>query len=239
MSEANYDEVICPNCVTQFRAIPAGGYNPALTDALNRAIAMLEADKREIEAMERQVEILSDELSKCRKQAQAVEPIAWVFLPNRELLWPSEVEATNPISIDDYKPLYAHPAGEHVPEAAFGNIEPVMYMEEQPDGTLIEVEPWVAQQVAVPCPSLCELCIKRGYTACANVAKTTPLPAPSEQQVAVPAGMALVPTEALLDIKARVNTLATLSLKAERYSVGREIKQDIADMLAVAQGAKP
>ena len=84
-------------------------YNPALTEVLNRAIAMLEVDKREIEAMERQVEILSDELSKFSKQAQAVEPVAWVFLPNRELLWPAEVEATNPIAIDDYKPLYAHP----------------------------------------------------------------------------------------------------------------------------------
>lgn len=44
-----------------------------------------------------------------RKQAQSVEPVAWVFLPNRELLWPDEVEATNPIAIDEYKPLYAHP----------------------------------------------------------------------------------------------------------------------------------
>lgn len=44
------------------------------------------------------------------EQAQAVEPIAWVFLPNQELLWPSEVEATNPIAVDGYKPLYAHPA---------------------------------------------------------------------------------------------------------------------------------
>ena len=62
------------------------------------------------------------------------------------------------------------------------------------------------------------------------------------QQVAVPPGYALVPTEALLDIKSRVNTLATLSLKSERYSVGREIKQSIADMLAAPQppqGDKP
>lgn len=51
-----------------------GGYNPALTDALNRAIAMLEADKREIEATERQVEVLSDELSKCRKAQQVAVP---------------------------------------------------------------------------------------------------------------------------------------------------------------------
>jgi hypothetical protein len=38
------------------------------------------------------------------------EPVAWVFKPNRELLWPSEVEVTNPIEIDEYLPLvYATP----------------------------------------------------------------------------------------------------------------------------------
>jgi len=50
------------------------------------------------------------------------------------------------------------------------------------------------------------------------------------------AGFVLVSEETLLDIKKRVNTLATLSLKSERYSFGREIKQDIADMLAAPQG---
>ena len=34
------------------------------------------------------------------------EPVAWVYLPNKELLWPAEVEATNPIELDAYKPLY-------------------------------------------------------------------------------------------------------------------------------------
>jgi hypothetical protein len=38
-----------------------------------------------------------------------VEPVAWIFTPNHELLWPSEVEATNPIEVDSYRPLYAHP----------------------------------------------------------------------------------------------------------------------------------
>jgi hypothetical protein len=37
------------------------------------------------------------------------EPVAWIYKPNRELLWPSEVEATNPIEVDEYLPLYAHP----------------------------------------------------------------------------------------------------------------------------------
>lgn len=44
------------------------------------------------------------------EQAQMGEPMAWVFLPNRELLWPSEVEAANPMAIGYYKPLYDHPA---------------------------------------------------------------------------------------------------------------------------------
>ena len=37
------------------------------------------------------------------------EPVAWVFVPNNELLWPREVEATNPIEIDSYYPLYTAP----------------------------------------------------------------------------------------------------------------------------------
>jgi len=38
-----------------------------------------------------------------------MEPVAWIYKPNRELLWPYEVEATNPIGIDEYLPLYTHP----------------------------------------------------------------------------------------------------------------------------------
>ena len=38
-----------------------------------------------------------------------MEPVAWIFMPNNELLWPAEVEATNPIEIDSYRPLYTHP----------------------------------------------------------------------------------------------------------------------------------
>ena len=45
----------------------------------------------------------------------------------------------------------------------------------------------------------------------------------------------LVSIETLKDIKERVNTLAGLSLKAERYDLGREIKQSIADLMALKQ----
>ena len=63
-------------------------------------------------------------------------------------------------------------------------------------------------------------------------------PQPQATTPAAPEGYVLVSEETLLSIKGRVNTLATLSLKAERYSVGIAIKQTIADILA-AQGEKP
>ena len=36
------------------------------------------------------------------------EPVAFIFKPNRKLLWPNEVEAANPIEIDSYTPLYTY-----------------------------------------------------------------------------------------------------------------------------------
>jgi hypothetical protein len=41
--------------------------------------------------------------------AEPSEPVAWVFTPNNELLWPNEVESKNPLAISDYVPLYTHP----------------------------------------------------------------------------------------------------------------------------------
>jgi len=72
--------------------------------------------------------------------------------------------------------------------------------------------------------------------------KVTPIylhPPQPQATTAVPEGYVLVSKEALIGMKGRVNTLATLSLKAERYSVGISIKQTIADILATAQGKKP
>ena len=34
------------------------------------------------------------------------EPVAWMFTPNNELLWPHEVEAKTPIELNSYQPLY-------------------------------------------------------------------------------------------------------------------------------------
>ncbi len=37
------------------------------------------------------------------------EPVAWIFKPNRELLWPHEVERKNPLELNEYVPLYTIP----------------------------------------------------------------------------------------------------------------------------------
>jgi len=46
MTEANYDEVICPNCVTQFRAIPVNVQNE-----LRALAAQLETLQYEVDAI--------------------------------------------------------------------------------------------------------------------------------------------------------------------------------------------
>ena len=77
---------------------------------------------------------------------------------------------------------------------------------------------------------------------CENIKDLKPLylhPPQPQATTPVPDGYVLVPKETLIGMKGRVNTLATLSLKAERYSVGISIKQTIADILAAAQGEKP
>jgi hypothetical protein len=40
------------------------------------------------------------------KAAPVREPVAWIFKPNRELLWPDEVERENPIELNEYEALY-------------------------------------------------------------------------------------------------------------------------------------
>ena len=37
------------------------------------------------------------------------------------------------------------------------------------------------EQEPVACKTLCELCVKRGYTFCANAVKTTPIPTPPQR----------------------------------------------------------
>jgi hypothetical protein len=43
------------------------------------------------------------------QSAEREEPVAWIFKPNRELLWPNEVERKNPLELNEYAPLYTTP----------------------------------------------------------------------------------------------------------------------------------
>jgi hypothetical protein len=43
------------------------------------------------------------------------EPVAWIFTPNTDLLWPAEVEAKNPIELNSYQPLYTTPPAAKCP----------------------------------------------------------------------------------------------------------------------------
>lgn len=44
-----------------------------------------------------------------RGQPTQQEPVAWIFKPNMELLWPDEIEVQNPFGHAGYKPLYTRP----------------------------------------------------------------------------------------------------------------------------------
>jgi len=47
------------------------------------------------------------------QSAEREEPVAWIFKPNRELLWPNEVERKNPLELNEYAPLYITPPAAH------------------------------------------------------------------------------------------------------------------------------
>lgn len=52
--------------------------------------------------VDRAIDAIRAELAKTEP-----EPVAWIYLPHSELLWPNEVEASNPSELDEYMPLYA------------------------------------------------------------------------------------------------------------------------------------
>jgi hypothetical protein len=53
------------------------------------------------------------------QSAEREEPVAWIFKPNRELLWPNEVERKNPLELNEYAPLYTTPSAAPVQEPDF------------------------------------------------------------------------------------------------------------------------
>lgn len=85
MTEANYDEVICPNCVTQFRAVPVNVQNElkALAAQLERlqyevdAIPAIKEERDDLssryETASRLVTSLSEALAKSLKERDALK----------------------------------------------------------------------------------------------------------------------------------------------------------------------
>ncbi len=71
------------------------------------------------------------------------------------------------------------PVGEVLNER--GDVDYLSYV--PPAGTPLYTTPPAAPvQEPVACKTLCELCVKRGYTFCANAVKTTPINTPPQRK---------------------------------------------------------
>ena len=69
MTEANYDEVICPNCVTQFRAVPVNVQNE-----LRALTAQIETLQYEVDAIPA-IKAERDEYEKCADKMAAAHKV--------------------------------------------------------------------------------------------------------------------------------------------------------------------
>jgi hypothetical protein len=92
-----------------------------------------EAMKQMVKALEycnrSDMKIVEDAITAGRQaiaEAEKQEPVAWIFKPNRELLWPHEIERKNSLELNEYVPLYtkAQPKQEQGEPVAF--ITPLM-----------------------------------------------------------------------------------------------------------------
>ena len=59
----------------------------------------------------------ADALADIKQDLTPVQPVAWIFKPHRELLWPNEVERKNPLELNEYTPLYTTPPAQPAPIA--------------------------------------------------------------------------------------------------------------------------
>ncbi len=56
------------------------------------------------------VQALEEALAKQEQGSTTCDkPVAWIFKPNRELLWPHEIERNNSLELNEYVPLYTTP----------------------------------------------------------------------------------------------------------------------------------
>ena len=107
----------------KYMAQSNGRHSPLLTHMMNKRTALAEPEQsfedeqrvinadnhRRANALEEAIHAAWSagyvEGEKATLEQQA-ELVAWIFTPNNELLWPHEVEATNPIELNSYQPLY-------------------------------------------------------------------------------------------------------------------------------------
>jgi hypothetical protein len=76
----------------------------------------IEAMKQALEALKRADKISGypnnkqtiTALCQAIAEAEKQEPVAWIYKPHMELLWPDEVERQNPLELEEYEPLYTH-----------------------------------------------------------------------------------------------------------------------------------
>lgn len=161
MREANYDEVICPNCVTQFRAIPINVQNE-LVD-LRKELAAMHADyqsacrtvalmhraacsgeivspKRgvveDVEDLRKERDALRAELEKIKQQKPAGFAIP-------DSAWDGMVIRKNKLCSDAI-PLYLAPGAQPVPEGY--QIVPI-----EPSDEMIDAGCGAAPQYRVDC----------------------------------------------------------------------------------------
>ena len=105
------------------------------------------------EALEKEAGIHISQQPAPVQSAERGEPVAWIFKPNRELLWPNEVERKNPLELNEYAPLYTTPSAAPVQEPvaflANGTRFKISYDSRQSGGQIHGIPPelggrWVA-----------------------------------------------------------------------------------------------
>jgi len=84
----------------------------AALEALEKSVATCFDQYAHEQVMSRPEHFINQTFTTLRQaiaEAEKQEPVAWIYKPHRELLWPNEVECTTPIEKNEYAPLYITP----------------------------------------------------------------------------------------------------------------------------------